>query len=220
MGIIMLLNEIFPSGFGNELRLLSKLALPLFITEILHTTPGLIALVFCGYLGSTEQAGVGLSLCLASVTGINITMGLSTACETLFAQTFGSVNKHRLGIVLQRAVIIIILCLMPCCALHLNTEIFLLAIGEDPRAAQISGDYMLIMIPGLAAFGLYVVISKYIQCQDTVVPNLVIGGIANVMCGIMHYVLIFYWELGTNGSAWAMTSGNTLFCRASVYFRT
>ena len=206
----MWLNKVFPSGFGNELRLLSKLALPLFITEMLHATPELMAMVFCGYLGSTEQAGVGLALSLVSLTGINVTMGLSSACETLFAQTFGGVNKHRLGIVLQRALIIIFLCVMPCFAFHLNAEIFLLAIGEDPRAAQISGDYMLIMIPGLTAFGLYVVISKYIQCQDIVVPNLVIGGIANVLCGVMHYVLIFYEEMGINGSAWALTSGNIL----------
>ena len=204
---MVMLDKLLSGGFVSEMRLITKLTIPLFMTQVLQASLSIIALVFSGRLGSTELAGVGLSLSLINITGTNTIMGLSTACDTLFAQTFGSINKHRLGIVQQRAVIIMMLSLMPYYALHLNTEIFLLAIGKDPRVAELSGDYMLIVIPGLAAFSVYAPIAKYIQCQDIVVPNMVIGALSNVVCAVAHYALIFHWELGTNGSAWAMTSG-------------
>ena len=36
------------------------------------------------------------------VTGLAVAFGMSTACDTYFSQYHGSVNRHKLGVVLQK----------------------------------------------------------------------------------------------------------------------
>ena len=47
------------------------------------------------------------SLCfqLYNVTGLTVMLGLSSGCDTIFSQTFGSLNKHKLGVALQRGIV-------------------------------------------------------------------------------------------------------------------
>jgi hypothetical protein len=44
---------------------------------------------------------------------------------------------------------IILLCILPCWAIHLNTEHILVALGQDREIARISGRYALIFMPAL-----------------------------------------------------------------------
>ena len=204
----MKLGEALPMGVAHELGAILKMAFPLMITEGFQLVFAMQSLIFCGRLGSISLACAALSTSLINVIGWSIALGLSSACDTLYTQTFGSVNRHKLGILVQRSVILILVCLMPCFALHINMERFLLVMGQDPVAAHLSGEYILIAIPGVAAYGVYVMTSKYIQCQSITVPVMLISIIANIICGVMHYILIFYLDMATRGSAWAVTSGH------------
>ena len=143
----MNLQECFPTGFKSELKQISKLAFPMVLSQILQMTFGPMSLIFCGRFGAIPLACAALSTSLINVTGISVVMGLSAACDTLYAQTYGSNNKHKLGILVQRGVILLPLCLLPCFALHINTERFLLAAKQNPVMAHLCGDYMLITIP-------------------------------------------------------------------------
>jgi MATE family multidrug resistance protein len=201
------LSTYFPSGFTNELKHITRLSVPIVITQLLQMTFGLMSLVFCGRLGPIPLACAALSTSLINVTGVSVVMGLSAACDTLYAQTYGSTNRKKLGVLVQRGVLILLLCLMPCFALHVNIERILVAMGQNIIVANLSGEYMLIAIPGIAAFSVYMTVTKYMQCQGIVIPSMVIGVIANIVCGVLHYVLIFVLDMGTNGSAWSITAG-------------
>ena len=181
-------------------------------------TFGPMSLIFCGQLGSISLACAALSTSLVNVTGNSVVMGLSAACDTLYTQTYGSNNKHKLGILVQKGIILLLLCLMQSFALLVNTERFLLAIKQDPVVAHLCGDYMLIAIPGIAAFSVFLTLAKYVQCQDIVVPITLICVTANVVCGVLHYVLMFQLHMGPNGSAWAITAGYcTLLILTALY---
>ena len=183
------------------------LSFPIVLGQLLMMTFGPMALIFCGQLGAIHLACAALSTSLINVTVISVVMGLSAACDTLYAQTYGSDNKHKLGILVQRGILLLLLCLMPCFGLHVNTERFLIAADQDPVLAHLCGDYMLIAIPGIAAFSVFLTLAKYVQCHGVVVPIMLIFVIANAVCGILHYVLMLQLDMGTNGSAWAITAG-------------
>ncbi|KAA3671805.1 uncharacterized protein DEA37_0014134 [Paragonimus westermani] len=96
------LGNWFPFGFFYELRKLVKLAVPIALTSLTNYLFGPISVMFCGHLGSLELATVGLAISVFNVTGLAVAMGLLTACDTLFAQIYGSNELDKMGLNLQK----------------------------------------------------------------------------------------------------------------------
>lgn len=59
-------------------------------------------------------------------------MSFTLLCE----QTFGGKNLQRVGVILQRSVLILLLFCLPCWAMLLNTQSILLALGQEPEVAR------------------------------------------------------------------------------------
>lgn len=51
-------------------------------------------------------------------------------------QTFGSGNLKRVGVILQRGILILLLACFPCWAVIINTEPLLLAVKQSPEVAR------------------------------------------------------------------------------------
>lgn len=56
--------------------------------------------------------------------------------KILWFQIFGSNNLLGVGVVLQRAILILLLACFPCWAIHINTEPILLAVKQEPAVAR------------------------------------------------------------------------------------
>ena len=60
----------------------------------------------------------------------------SVYLSTCFIQTYGSGNLKRVGVFLQRGILILLLACFPCWAVLINTEPILLAVRQSPEVAR------------------------------------------------------------------------------------
>ncbi|XP_032176422.1 multidrug and toxin extrusion protein 2-like [Mustela erminea] len=199
------LRRLVPIGFGAEVWTLFVLSGPLFLFQVLTFMIHVVSSVFCGHLGKLELASVTLSVAFVNVCGVSIGLGLSSACDTLMSQSFGSPNKKHVGVILQRGTLVLLLCCFPCWALFLNTQQILLLFRQDPAVSRLTQEYVLIFIPALPAFFLYVLLAKYLQNQGIVWPQVFSGIVGNCINGLANYILVSMLKLGVRGSAFAST---------------
>ncbi|KAJ8386228.1 hypothetical protein AAFF_G00175480 [Aldrovandia affinis] len=190
-----------PVGYKEEILHVLKLAGPVVISQLMIFMISFISTVFCGHLGKTELAGVALAIAVINVTGISIGSGLSSACDTLISQTFGSNNLKRVGIILQRGILILLLACFPCWAILINTEPILLAVRQSPEVARVSQLYVKIFMPALPAAFMYQLEARYLQNQGIIWPQVISGVAGNVLNVLINYIFLHVLELGVAGSA-------------------
>ncbi|XP_034746641.1 multidrug and toxin extrusion protein 1 [Etheostoma cragini] len=196
---------LVPVDYKNETVQFLKLAGPTLISQMMSFLIGFISMVFCGHLGKTELAGVALATAVINVTGVSIGSGLASACDTLISQTYGSGNLKRVGVLLQRGVLILLLACFPCWAVLINTQPLLLAVKQSAEVARISQLYVKIFMPALPAAFMYQLQGRYLQNQGIMWPQVISGAVGNVLNLIINYVFLNCLDLGVAGSAAANT---------------
>ncbi|XP_054463795.1 multidrug and toxin extrusion protein 1 [Anoplopoma fimbria] len=207
---------LVPVGFKREIKELSKLAGPVIMAQFMVFAVGFISTIFCGHLGKTELAGVSLAIAVINVTGISIGVGLASACDTLISQTFGSNNLLRVGVILQRAILIVLLACFPCWAILINTEPILLAVRQEPAVARLSQMYVNIFMPALPATFMYSLETRYLQNQGIIWPQVITGVVVNLFNALINYIFLYALNLGVAGSAVANTISQ--FSMAAVLY--
>nr|XP_013812066.1 PREDICTED: multidrug and toxin extrusion protein 1 [Apteryx mantelli mantelli] len=176
-----------------------------FVAQLLGFLISVVSSIFCGHLGKAELDAVTLAVSVINVTGISIGSGLASACDTLMSQMYGGKNLKQVGTILQRGILILLLCCFPCWAIFINTERILLLIGQDPEVSRLTQVYVMIFIPALPAAFLYQLQTRYLQSQAIILPQVITGIAANILNGAMNAIFLYALKLGMVGSAWANT---------------
>ncbi|XP_076137789.1 multidrug and toxin extrusion protein 1 [Alosa pseudoharengus] len=195
--------SLIPVGFKEEVVKLAAIAVPASVALFMDYSIPLISTLFCGHLGRTELAGVALANAVINVTGVSVGVGLSAACDTLISQTFGSGNVKRVGVILQRAILILLLACVLSWTILMNTEPILLAISEDPHVVKVSQKYVKIFMIALPASFAYQLESRYLQNQEIIWPQVICGVVAVCISALTNYIFLFVLGLGVVGSAGA-----------------
>ncbi|KAG8451761.1 hypothetical protein GDO86_003816, partial [Hymenochirus boettgeri] len=168
-----------------------------YLSQLMVFMVTVVSSVFCGHLGKIELDSVTLAAAVINVSCVSVGSGLSSACDTLISQTYGSGNLKRVGTILQRSILIVMLFCFPCWAIFINTEQILLLFRQDPDAVF-----------------LYQLQTKYLQNQGIIWPPVIAGAVVNIINAAMNAILIYGMNLGVVGSAWANTTSefaNALF---------
>uniref|UniRef100_A0A3B3V6H3 Multidrug and toxin extrusion protein n=1 Tax=Poecilia latipinna TaxID=48699 RepID=A0A3B3V6H3_9TELE len=185
-----------PTACRDELYHILRMTGPLLLSRILHYLLPFVVTMFCGRLGNDVMAGYGLASAAINVTTAATGCGLGLACDTLVSQTFGGKNLLRVGVILQRGIIILMLFCLPCWGLLINAEAILLCLGQEPEVAMF----------------LYNLQVSYLQNQGIIMPQMYTALLANIANLTTNYAFLHWMSLGVAGSAAANTLSQIYIC--------
>ncbi|XP_018416949.1 PREDICTED: multidrug and toxin extrusion protein 1-like [Nanorana parkeri] len=190
---------------GSELKMLLWFAGPLAITNFMDFVPIIITAMFVGRIGKLQLDAIMLAVAYTSVFGVAVGLGLNAACDTLLSQSYGGKNLKYIGVVVQRAILILSLACFPCWAFYINTENILLLCGQDKDLARETELCVLVLIPALPAFFFLQLELRYLQNQEIMWPQILISILASVVTALVNYLMLFVLKIGVMGGALAIT---------------
>ena len=116
----------------STLRMIASLA----IAYSLHYIIPIISLQFSGHKDRDLLASVGLGISFSNAFGFTVIIGIDFAFQTLCSQAYGAKNPRRMGILLQRSIVILLVLSMPILSVWLNAENVLLVFRQDAQVAR------------------------------------------------------------------------------------
>ncbi|XP_030600743.1 multidrug and toxin extrusion protein 1-like [Archocentrus centrarchus] len=201
-----------PVAHREELYHILKMTGPLLLSRILNYLLPFVVTMFCGRLGNDVMAGYGLASATINVTTAATGYGLGLACDTLVSQTFGAKNLLRVGVILQRGIIILLLFCLPCWGLLINAQAILLCVGQNPEVARIAQLYITAFLPAVPAMFLHHLQVSYLQNQGIILPQMYTAALANIANVVTNYTFLHWLDLGVGGSAAANTLSQIYIC--------
>ncbi|XP_063763390.1 multidrug and toxin extrusion protein 1 [Eleginops maclovinus] len=214
--VLKRIRMLTPVGLKAETKMLFKLSGPVISSRLLTYTLGFVSAIFCGHLGRVELAGVSLATSVINVFGISIGYGLASACDTLISQSYGGRNLLGIGVIMQRASLILLLSCFPCWAILINTESLLLAVKQEPEVVRVTQLYVKVFMSALPASFMYSVLRCYLQNQNIIWPPVVTGLIVNILNVVIQYIFLYVLDLGVAGSAAA--NAISQYCMAALLY--
>ncbi|KAK9831407.1 hypothetical protein WJX81_002476 [Elliptochloris bilobata] len=199
---------IAPGAVRAEVGALLRLAVPVSSAFLLNKSISFVGVLFVSHLGPAPLAAASLATSLANVTGYSLMAGLAGATSTLCGQAFGAKNYPAVGAWLQRSVIILSLCCVPIAVLWAFTERLLLAVGQDPQVAAMTGAFILWLMPSLVFYASICSIGNYLTAQGIVRAPFYVAGVAAALHPGVNYLLIDVLGMGYLGAALAVSVSN------------
>uniref|UniRef100_A0A667XGH7 Multidrug and toxin extrusion protein n=1 Tax=Myripristis murdjan TaxID=586833 RepID=A0A667XGH7_9TELE len=206
------MRRLLPLAYREELYHVLQLTGPLLVSRILNFLLPFVITIFCGHIGNAELAGYALASATINVTTTSTGFGLAVTCDTLISQTFGGKNMKRVGVILQRSILILLLFCLPCWALLINSHNLLLAMKQEDEVARIAQLYVMAFLPAVPAMFLHQLQVSYLQNQGIILPQMYTAAAANIVNVGVNYVLIFSLNLGVIGSAAASSLSQITIC--------
>ncbi|CAM4670529.1 unnamed protein product [Leuciscus chuanchicus] len=201
-----------PLAYREELYQVLLLTAPLLVSRFLTFLLPFFVTIFSGHLGNAELAGYALAYATINVTTTATGFGLALACDTLVSQTFGNKNLKRVGEILQRSILILLLFCLPCWAILINAESILLTMKQEPEVARIAQLYVMAFLPAVPAMFLHQLQVSYLQNQGIILPQMYTAVAANILNVATNYILLHSMKLGVKGSAVANSFSQISIC--------
>ncbi|XP_063060409.1 multidrug and toxin extrusion protein 1-like [Engraulis encrasicolus] len=211
-----------PLALREEIYHIMQLVGPLLVCRTLNYLLPVVVTMFVGRLGTSALAGYAMACAIYNMTGAATGIGLCFACDTLIAQTFGARNLQRVGVILQKGIIILLIHTLLCWALLVNTRAILLVLGQEPEVARIAEIYVMAYLPALPALFMHQLLTSYLQNQGIIPPMVYSAIMSNVASVLTNYALVSWLDLGIIGSAAANSLSiiyNLLFLFLYIWLR-
>jgi len=136
-------------------------------------------------------------MCTAWLIG----MGGTTAIDTLASASFtGSKNKHDLGIILQRAFVVLSLFYVPVAILWLLAGPIFRALGQEEFIARDGAKFLQVLLPGGLGYIYFECLKKYLQAQEIMRPGTYVLLITSPINAGLNFLFIYTFDMGLLGA--------------------
>lgn len=147
-----------------EFWILFKSSIPVILAYTLQNSLQTVSVLIVGRLSPEALAVAAFSYMFAMASAWLIGMGGTTAIDTLASASFtGSKNKHDLGIILQRALLVLTIFYVPIAVLWLCSEPVFKLLGQEDYIARDSSKFLTVLIPGGLGYIYFECMKKYLQ---------------------------------------------------------
>ncbi|KAK1542944.1 MATE efflux family protein [Colletotrichum paranaense] len=184
-----------------EILLLAKAAVPVILAYTLQNSLQTISVLIVGRLSPEALATAAFSYMFAMATAWLIALGGTTALDTLASSSFtGSSNKHDLGILLQRGILVLSAFYAVVAVLWWFSEPVFRALGQEEFICVQSSAFLRCLIPGGLGYVWFEAMKKYLQAQAIYRPGTYVLLITSPMNAGLNYLFIHTFGLGLYGA--------------------
>jgi putative MATE family efflux protein len=202
-----------------------KLAIPSVATMLLQTLNGYLDRFFVGHLETGPEAQTALTFSNSLMFFLmSAAMAISVGTTALVARSIGAGNKEKEAEKATEQSFMLALILSVCIGLpmYFLRGPLLNIMGMQDTAHDLASNYLGITLLGLpTTFLMFVLSGTFRGMGDTVRP-LWIGAGANVIHGLLNYLLLFgnlgFPKMGLPGGALALAISQAAACAAYVFF--
>ena len=201
------LRQLYHHWTVKEALVTIKLSWPIAVAFFLQQVIYTVSLAFSGHIqedSTTILEAVGLAVSIIGVTGLCIGIGLCVAVDTLGSQAWGAQNYKKIGIYIQRGILLLGLMILMIYAFWFNAESLLHILHQPPCVIDYTVQYIQVYSCALPAVFLYTILQRYLQVQNIVYPFVITGVIANIVNAVAHYLFLFVANWGVRGAAGAV----------------
>lgn len=150
----------------SEILLLAKAAVPVILAYTLQNSLQTISVLIVGRLSPEALATAAFSYMFAMATAWLIALGGTTALDTLASSSFtASPNKHDLGVLLQRGIVVLSTFYAVVAVLWWFSEPLFRALGQEDFICVQSSTFLRCLIPGGLGYVWFEAMKKYLQAQ-------------------------------------------------------
>ena len=192
----------------HEFWVLLKGSVPVILAYSLQNSLQTVSILIVGRASPQDLSTAAFSYMFAMCSGWLIGMGGSTALDTLASSTFtGSKNKHDLGILLQRAFIVLTLLYVPIAIIWLCSEPIFKALGQSTQLSHDSSKFLSCLIPGGIGYIHFETMKKYLQAQEIMRPGTYVLLITSPISALLNYLFVYKAGWGILGAPFATGIG-------------
>lgn len=203
-------DEAYISGTGgktetwlvaHEFWILFKGSIPVILAYTLQNSLQTISVLIVGRLGPEALAVSAFCYMWAMCTAWLIGMGGTTAIDTLASASFtGGKNKHDLGIILQRAFLVLSLFYVPVAILWLLAGPVFRALGQEEFIARDGARFLQVLLPGGLGYIFFECLKKYLQAQGIMRPGTYVLLITSPINAGLNFLFIYTFDMGLLGA--------------------
>ena len=205
----------------HEFWVLFRGSIPVILAYSLQNSFQTVSILIVGRASPKDLSTAAFSYMFAMCSGWLIGQGGSTALDTLASSAFtGSKNKHDLGILLQRAFVVLTAMYIPVAVLWAASEPVFRLLGQSEQLSRDSAKFLTCLIPGGLGYIYFETMKKYLQAQEIMRPGSYVLLITSPISALLNYLFVYVAGWGLYAAPFATGIGYWLsFLGLMLYTR-